>query len=207
VQLCAERLPKKMGLDPAHIQVLSPTRKGPAGTKSLNARLQAALNPPAPDKKEKLYAGTVFREGDKVMQIRNNYDIIWKSADGLTSGTGVFNGDIGTIREVDFTRETVTVDFEDRLVTYLFEQLSELEPAWALTVHKSQGSEYKAVILAAAGGPRQLLVRSVLYTAITRARELLIIVGDRGVVETMVENDRRLKRYSGLRARLNGEAG
>jgi len=202
VQLCAERLPKNLGLDPAQIQVLSPTRKGPAGTRSLNARLQAALNPPAPGKREKLYAGTVFREGDKVMQIRNNYDIMWKSADGLISGTGIFNGDIGTIREVDFTRETVTVDFDDKLVTYLFEQLSELEPAWALTVHKAQGSEYKAVILAAAGGPRQLLVRSVLYTAITRARELLIIVGDRGVVETMVENDRRLRRYSGLRARL-----
>ncbi|HHT17329.1 MAG TPA: ATP-dependent RecD-like DNA helicase [Papillibacter sp.] len=202
VSLCAERLPKNMGLDPAQIQVLSPTRKGPAGTKSLNTRLQAALNPPAPEKKEKLYAGTVFREGDKVMQIRNNYDIMWKSVDGLTSGMGVYNGDIGTIKEVDFTKETVTVDFDDRLVTYLFEQLSELEPAWALTVHKAQGSEYKAVVLAASGGARQLLVRSVLYTAITRARELLIIVGDRGVVETMVQTDRRLRRYSGLRARL-----
>jgi len=202
VSLCAERLPKNMGLDPSQIQVLSPTRKGPAGTVSLNARLQAALNPPAPDKKEKLYGDVVFREGDKVMQIRNNYDIMWKSADGFVTGTGVFNGDIGTIREVDFTREAVVVDFEDRLVTYPFDQLSELEPAWALTVHKAQGSEYKAVVLAASAGAPQLLVRSVLYTAVTRARELLIIVGDRGVVESMVENDRRLRRYSGLRARL-----
>lgn len=201
-ELCAERLPKNMGIDPSQIQVLSPTRKGPTGTENLNIRLQAALNPVSQGKKEKAFGSYIFREGDKVMQIRNNYDIIWKSAEGFFGGTGVFNGDIGHIREIDFTHETLTVDFEDKLVTYLFEHMDELEPAYALTVHKSQGSEYRAVILAAASGAPQLLVRSVLYTAVTRARELLIIVGDQGIIETMVNNDKRQKRYSGLRARL-----
>ena len=202
VQLCAERLPKNMGVDPSQIQVLSPTRKNQTGTENLNARLQSALNPASAEKKEKVFGDYVFRVGDKVMQIRNNYDIIWKSTDGFFGGAGVFNGDIGQIREIDFTHETLTVDFEDKLVTYLFEQMVELEPAYALTVHKSQGSEYRAVILAAASGAPQLLVRSVLYTAVTRARELLIIVGDQNVIETMVSNDKRQRRYSGLRARL-----
>jgi exodeoxyribonuclease V alpha subunit len=114
-----------------------------------------------------------------------------------------FNGDIGRIVEIDGVHETLTVDYEDKLVTYLFEQMTELEPAYALTVHKAQGSEYRAVILAAARGAPQLLVRSVLYTAVTRARRLLIIVGEQGVIETMVHNDRRQRRYSGLRARLS----
>jgi exodeoxyribonuclease V alpha subunit len=202
VELCAERLPKNMGIDPSQIQVLSPTRKNQTGTEHLNVRLQAALNPASSEKKEKTYGDYVFRVGDKVMQIRNNYDIIWKSADGFYGGTGVFNGDIGRITEIDFTHETLTIDYEDKLVTYLFEQMAELEPAYALTVHKSQGSEYPAVILAAYSGAPQLLVRSVLYTAMTRARELLIIVGDQSVIETMVMNDKRQRRYSGLRARL-----
>lgn len=202
VELCAERLPKNMGIDPQEIQVLSPTRKNQTGTENLNVRLQAALNPKSAGKKERIFGEYTFREGDKVMQIRNNYDIIWKSADGFSTGTGVFNGDIGHISDIDFVHETLTVDFEDKLVTYLFEQMTELEPAYALTVHKSQGSEYRAVILAAFSGAPQLLVRSVLYTAMTRARELLIIVGDQGVVETMINNDKRQRRYSGLRARL-----
>jgi exodeoxyribonuclease V alpha subunit len=202
VELCAERLPKNMGIEPSQIQVLSPTRKNQTGTEFLNSRLQAALNPQAGWKKEKAFGDIVFREGDKVMQIRNNYDIIWRSPDGTQHGTGVFNGDIGHIKEIDFSRETLTIDYEDKLVTYLFEQLTELEPAFALTVHKSQGSEYKAVVLAASSGAPQLLVRSVLYTAVTRARELLIIVGDQSNLESMVMNDRRQRRYSGLRARL-----
>ncbi len=202
IELCAERLPKNMGIEPSQIQVLSPTRKHLTGTETLNARLQAALNPQAGWKKEKAFGNVVFREGDKVMQIRNNYDIIWRSPDGSASGAGVFNGDIGRIKEIDFSHETLTVDYEDKLVTYLFEQLSELEPAFALTVHKSQGSEYKAVVLAVSSGAPQLLIRSVLYTAVTRARELLIIVGDQSVLEAMVANDRRQRRYSGLRARL-----
>lgn len=201
-ELCAQRLPKNMGLDPGEIQVLSPTRKNEAGTERLNALLQAALNPPADGKREKKSGNFVFREGDKVMQIRNDYDIMWKTADGTESGAGVYNGDIGRITAIDFREETVTVDYEDKLVTYGFEQLSELEPAYAMTVHKAQGSEYKAVVLAVAPGVPNLLVRSVLYTAVTRARELLVLVGDREVVQKMVENDRRLRRYSGLRARL-----
>ncbi len=203
LELVAERLPGNMGISPSHIQVLSPTRKNTTGTDNLNARLQQRLNPGTDHKKEKAYGELVFREGDKVMQIRNNYDIIWRGADGLTTGTGVFNGDIGFITEIDLNHETLTVDFEDKLVTYLFEQLGELELAYALTVHKSQGSEYKAVILAMSSGAPQLLVRSVLYTAVTRARELLIVVGDPGVAETMIRNDRRARRYSGLRARLS----
>jgi exodeoxyribonuclease V alpha subunit len=205
IELCAERLPKNMNIDPSQIQVLSPTRKNQTGTESLNLRLQAALNPQAGFKKEKAFGEIIFREGDKVMQIRNNYDILWRSPDGRTSGAGVFNGDIGHIKEIDFSRETLTVDYEDKLVTYLFEQLSELEPAFALTVHKSQGSEYKAVVLAVYSGAPQLLVRSVLYTAVTRARELLIVVGDQSALEAMVSNDRRQRRYSGLRARLAGD--
>ncbi len=202
LELCAERLPKNMGIDPSQIQVLSPTKKSQTGTENLNMRLQAALNPASNGKKEKAFGDFIFREGDKVMQIRNNYDIIWKSTDGFFGGAGVFNGDIGQITEIDFAHETLTVDYEDKLVTYLFEQMVELEPAYAMTVHKSQGSEYRAVILAASSGAPQLLVRSVLYTAITRARELLIIVGDQSVIETMVGNDKRQRRYSGLRARL-----
>ena len=201
-ELFGQRLPKNMGIDPAQIQVLSPTRKNAAGTTMLNERLRETVNPRHALKKEKQYGDFLFRTGDKVMQIRNNYDIMWKSHDGLTEGTGVYNGDVGAITEIDHERETVTVDYEDKLVTYLFEQLPELEPAFAMTVHKSQGSEYHAVILAMTAGAPQLLTRSVLYTAMTRAKELLIIVGNPDVMARMVENDRRRRRYSGLRARL-----
>lgn len=222
VELFSERLPKNMGIDPSQIQVLSPTRRLGAGTHSLNLRLQAAVNPPGKGKHEKIFGDFTYREGDKVMQIKNNYDIMWRKAAGSSditgrtkasgmpdeAGAGIFNGDIGFIQTIDDDRETVTVDFDGRLVTYQYEQLSELEPAYAMTVHKSQGSEYRAVILAAVPGAPQLLVRGVLYTAVTRARELLIIVGDRAVVERMTLDDRRQKRYSGLRARLaEGSAG
>ena len=140
------------------------------------------------------------------MQIRNNYDIMWKTPDGITAGNGVFNGDIGIRLSIDTQHETVTVEYDDKRVDYLFEQLTELEPAYAMTVHKSQGSEYGAVILAALDGAPQLRVRSVLYTAVTRAKKLLIIVGDDGAVSKMVSNDRRQRRYSGLRARLSDGA-
>jgi exodeoxyribonuclease V alpha subunit len=147
----------------------------------------------------------VFREGDKVMQIRNNYDIIWKTRDNAYEGMGVFNGDVGFVREIDTERETLIVDFDDKLVTYLFEQLSELEPAFAMTVHKSQGSEYNAVILALTSAAPPLLTRAVLYTAMTRAKNLLVIVGTPEIMNQMVSNDRRLRRYSGLRARLTAK--
>jgi len=203
-ELFGQRLPKNMDIDPSQIQVLTPTRKYSAGTSMLNERLRDAVNPHHALKKEKKLGEVLFRTGDKVMQIRNNYDIMWKSADGFTDGTGIYNGDIGIITNIDHGKETVTVDFEDKLVTYLFEQLPELEPAFAMTVHKSQGSEYRAVILAMTAGAPQLLTRSVLYTAMTRAKELLIIVGNPDVMARMVSNDRRSKRYSGLRARIAG---
>lgn len=202
VDLCKNRLPKNMGIPADQIQVLSPTRKHITGTSQLNAMLQAALNPPSPDRRERRYGSTVFREGDRVMQVKNNYDILWREEDGLRGGMGVFNGDIGVITEIQPDLGMLTVNFEGRLVEYTWEMLAELEPAFAMTVHKAQGSEYRAVILAASSGAPMLLTRGVLYTAITRAKELFIIVGDPRVVATMVENDRQDQRYSGLRARL-----
>ena len=203
--LCVTRLPKNMGIPSAEIQVLSPTRKGAVGTMNLNAMLQAALNPPAPDKKEKQYGDFTFREGDRVMQIRNNYDILWKKTDGSAVGTGIFNGDVGTIRSIDPGTETLTVVFDDREAEYDFTQLGELESAYAMTVHKSQGSEYRAVILTAWNGSPYLLSRSILYTAITRARELLIIVGREETVAVMTQNAKKNRRYSGLKLRLQGK--
>ncbi len=201
--LCATRLPNHMGIPSGEIQVLSPTRKGDTGTVTLNQRLQAVLNPPAPGKRERAHGKYTFREGDRVMQIRNNYDILWRRRDGLGSGAGIFNGDIGQITAIDPLQETMTIVFDDdKEAGYGFDMLSELEPAYAMTVHKSQGSEYRAVILSVAGGSPLLLTRSVLYTAITRARELLILVGDEQVVATMVANDRQQRRYSGLKIRL-----
>lgn len=202
VQLVAERLPRNMGIPMSQIQVLSPTKKYECGTYNLNIMLQAAVNPASPDKKEVDRPGFTFREGDRVMQVRNNYDMIWKSPDGADAGTGIFNGDIGTIKAIDMINELVTVDFEDRIADYSFENLTELEPAYAMTVHKSQGSEYRAVVLSLTSGMPMLMTRSVLYTAVTRARELLIIVGDRGAVAEMVANDRKQRRYSGLKTRL-----
>ncbi len=204
--LCTTRLPKNMGIPAEQIQVLSPTRKGGVGTAALNQMLQNGLNPAAPDKKERQFGDFAFREGDRVMQIRNNYDIMWKRCDGSCVGTGIFNGDVGTIRAIDHQQETVTVVFDDREADYDFTQLGELEPAYAMTVHKSQGSEYRAVILCAWNGSPYLLSRSVLYTAITRARELLIIAGRPETVAAMTENARRNRRYTGLKLRLQGKA-
>lgn len=200
--LCARRLPQNMGFAPEEIQVLTPTRKGETGTRSLNRLLQQAMNPPAPDKHEKKHGEIVFREGDRVMQIRNNYDLIWTKLGGSGMGSGVFNGDVGTVQTIDVQAQTMTVRFDDREAVYTWDMLSQLEPAFAMTVHKSQGSEYRAVVLAAWRGTPLLLSRSILYTAITRARELLILVGDEGVVEYMVRNDKKQKRFSGLKWRL-----
>ena len=205
--LCTTRLPKNMGIPADQIQVLSPTRKGGVGTVALNQMLQGALNPASPDKKERAFGDYIFREGDRVMQIRNNYDIMWKRTDGSEVGTGIFNGDVGIIREIDFGTETMTIRFDDREADYDFTQLNELEPAYAMTVHKSQGSEYRAVILTAWNGSPYLLSRSILYTAITRARELLIIVGREETVGVMVENAKKNRRYTGLKLRLQGKVG
>ena len=203
--LCTTRLPKNMGIPSDQIQVLSPTRKGGVGTMNLNKMLQEALNPAAPDKKERQFGEFIFREGDRVMQIRNNYDIMWKRCDGSAVGTGIFNGDVGTITEIEPSTESLTVTFDDRVAEYDFTQLNELEPAYAMTVHKSQGSEYRAVILTAWNGSPYLLSRSILYTAITRARELLIIVGREETVGVMVENAKKNRRYTGLKLRLQGK--
>ena len=205
--LCATRLPQNMGIPSDQIQVLSPTRKGAVGTVNLNRLLQAALNPPGPDKKERAFGDYLFREGDRVMQIRNNYDILWKKTDGSMVGAGIFNGDVGIIQSIDTGSETLSVLFDDRVAEYDFTQLGELEPAYAMTVHKSQGSEYRAVVLTAWNGSPYLLSRSVLYTAITRARELLVIVGKEETVGIMVENAKKNRRYSGLKLRLQGKVG
>ena len=201
VELCKKRLPEKMGIPAEQIQILSPTRKGDTGTVNLNKCLQSALNPPSEGKKEKLFGEVVFRVGDKVIQTKNNYDTIWKSKKG-TVGYGVYNGDIGTIASIDTAAESLTVDFEDKIAYYGFDMLNELEHAWALTIHKSQGSEYRAVILTLAANVPMLLTRGVLYTAVTRAKELLIMVGDDSVAHRMIDNNKQSRRYSALRIRM-----
>jgi len=201
-ELYSERLPNNMGIDPSQIQVLSPTRKRTAGTMALNERLREKVNPRSALKKEKAAGDFIYRTGDKVMQIRNNYDIIWEIPGKKTTGTGIYNGDVGIVKDIDHDKETLTVDYDERHVVYSFEQLPELEPAFAMTVHKSQGSEYNAVILAMTAAAPMLLTRSVLYTAMTRAKNLLVIVGSPEVMEKMIMNDKRQRRYSGLRARL-----
>ena len=204
-ELCATRLPERMGIPADQIQVLSPTRKGIAGTGNLNRLLQQTLNPAAADKKERAFGDFSFREGDRVMQIRNNYDIMWKKTDGSAVGAGIFNGDVGVVTSIDPAAELLTVVFDDKEADYGFDQLNELEPAYAMTVHKSQGSEYRAVILSAWNGSPYLLSRSILYTAITRARELLIIVGKEETVAVMTQNAKRNRRYTGLKLRLQGK--
>ena len=202
VGLCATRLPQKMGIPADQIQVLSPTKRGSAGTTNLNRLLQASLNPPSPVKKERQFGEVIFREGDRVMQIRNNYDILWKKPDGSAVGAGIFNGDVGIISRIDPAMETLTVVFDDRETDYDFTQLNELELAYAMTVHKSQGSEYRAVILSAWNSSPYLLTRSVLYTAITRAREMLIIAGREDTIAAMTQNAKTGRRYTGLKLRL-----
>ena len=205
VSLCQERLPNRMNIPAHEIQVLSPTRKGPAGTENLNKLLQSALNPPSIGCKYEIdYAGRIYREGDRVMQIRNDYDIPWRTED-LQSGHGIFNGDIGFIQDIDPAAETLTINFDGRMAEYAYEQLTELDHAWAMTVHKSQGSEYRAVVMAAAKTPPQLMYRGLLYTAVSRAEELYVCVGDDQIIRGMTENARRAKRYSGLKIRLCGE--
>ena len=201
-ELCAVRLPGKMNIPPQDIQVLSPTRKGEMGTVNLNKKLQEVLNPRSPENKEKLFGDAVFREGDRVMQIRNNYDILWKNENGTETGTGMFNGDVGTIKSIDMDEETLTVCFDGKTAIYGFDALIELEHAWAVTVHKAQGSEYRAVILALGQGSKMLMTRDVLYTAVTRAKKLLIIVGDDQTAYQMIDNYRQSRRYTALRVRL-----
>ncbi|MBQ0125849.1 MAG: ATP-binding domain-containing protein [Clostridiales bacterium] len=195
--LCKERLPKKYGVSVFDgIQVISPSHKGEAGTEILNIRLQAEINPPSRAKREKRLPFGVLREGDKVMQIKNNYDIIWKKY-GVT-GTGIFNGEIGIIRQIDLQTEKITVDFDEKITEYDFTSADELELAYAITVHKSQGSEYPIVIIPLYNYTPKLLTRNLLYTAVTRAQAMIILVGDENVSKAMIDNDRRANRYTGL---------
>ena len=206
-ELCATRLPQNMNIPSEEIQVLSPTRKGELGTVNLNKHLQEALNPAAKEKKEKLFGSAVFREGDRVMQIRNNYDIMWRTADNSAAGSGIYNGDIGVIRTIDMETETLSVDFDGRIAVYTFDLLLELEHAWAMTVHKSQGSEFRAVVLALCSTSQMLMSRDILYTAVTRAKELLILVGDDQIAFTMIDNVRQSRRYNALRLRIRKLSG
>ena len=201
VELCRDRLPKSMGVEPGQIQVLSATRRGECGTVNLNRALQAALNPPTRSKRQKQWGDMVFRVGDRIMQTKNNYDVLWTKDDG-TVGSGIFNGDVGVIEDIDPAGELLTIRFDDRTAVYTADLLAELDMAYAMTVHKSQGSEYPAVVLVSAPAAPSLMVRGVLYTAITRARRLLVLVGDDGTPVKMAANDRQQRRYSGLRRRL-----
>ena len=207
LQLIKQKLPKFVDASEYDIQVLTPTRKGLLGVERLNNILQMYLNPEEPSKREKEYGSTIFREGDKVMQIKNNYQLEWeiRSKYGLCidKGTGVFNGDTGIIEEINFFAETMTVSFDEgKMVEYPFKLLEELELAYAITIHKSQGSEYPAVVIPLFQGPRMLMNRNLLYTAVTRAKKCVTIVGDDEVFYTMVQNNSQLKRYSGLKDRL-----
>ena len=207
VLLIRDKLPKFVNAKPYDIQVLTPMRKGELGVERLNTVLQHYLNPPSPDKKEREFHQGVIREGDKVMQIRNNYQIEWEVLGycnlPLNKGVGVFNGDMGVVREINHFAEQLVVEFDEgRRVTYGFAQLDELELAYAITIHKSQGSEYPAVIMPLLSGPRMLFNRNILYTAVTRAKQCVAIVGDEHTVRHMIENEKQQKRYTSLNLRL-----
>ena len=207
VTLIAKKLPGYVDARPQDIQVLTPMRKGALGVESLNVLLQQYLNPPAPEKEEKENGSGVFREGDKVMQIRNNYQLEWeiRGINGVTAerGMGVFNGDLGIIRKINPYAELVTVEYEEgRFADYTFKQTEELELAYATTIHKAQGSEYPAVILPLLGGPRMLMTRNLLYTAVTRARKCVTLVGSDVTFQAMIENHIEENRYTTLAERI-----
>ncbi len=201
-ELCGTRLPKAYGsMAENGTQVIVPTRKGEAGSEHLNIVLQATLNPPSPTKKEHRFRDIVFREGDRVMQIRNNYDLEWEKENGF-AGCGIFNGDIGTLERINERDGNMEILFEDRIVVYEFALLEDLELAYAVTVHKSQGCEYPIVVLPLGSIPPMLQSRNLLYTAITRAQCIVILVGREDVLQSMVRNNRQTLRYTGLVRRL-----
>lgn len=205
-QLCGVRLPRTYGaMATTGTQVIVPSRKGEAGTEHLNVVLQATLNPPSPEKREHRFREITYREGDRVMQVRNNYDMEWERDNGMT-GAGIFNGDVGVIESIDPTDGNMHIRFEDRTVTYEFSLLEDLEPAYAVTVHKSQGCEYPIVILPLGNVPPMLRSRNLLYTAVTRAQCIVIVVGREDVLADMVRNNRQTMRYTGLSERLRREA-
>lgn len=211
LQLIKQKLPKFVGASEYDIQVLTPMRKGLLGVERLNGILQMYLNPADKRKREKEHGSTIFREGDKVMQTKNNYQLEWeiRSKYGLyiDKGTGIFNGDMGIIEEINDFAETMTVSFDEgRMVEYPYKLLDELELAYAVTIHKSQGSEYPAVVIPLLSGPRMLMNRNLLYTAVTRAKKCVTIVGNDTTFNQMIENNSQLKRYSGLRDRLTEDS-
>ena len=203
-QLAKQRLPDTYGFSPIDdIQVLCPTKMGMAGTKELNKQLQSALNPPSQNKAELKFFDVIFRTGDKVMQTKNDYDVLWTKNN--EKGSGIFNGDIGIIRSVDRFSQNVTIDFEGRVAIYTSEMLRRLEHAYAITIHKSQGSEYDAVIIPITAFTHNLLYRNLLYTGVTRAKKMIIVIGTKELVKTMVDNNRKMLRYSLLRPLLEKE--
>ena len=207
VLLISQKLPGYVEAKPQEIQVLTPMRKGALGVENLNGILQKYLNPPSPEKQEKENANGVFREGDKVMQIKNNYQLEWeiRGINGVVAerGMGVFNGDLGIIRKINPFAETVTVEYEEgRFADYTFKQTEELELAYATTIHKAQGSEYPAVIIPLLGGPRMLMTRNLLYTAVTRARRCVTIVGSDVTFQAMIDNHIEENRYTTLAERI-----
>ena len=205
LSLCSTRLPNKYGYNSFDIQVLSASKKGINGVHNLNSGLQALLNPPESSKKEKRYGDTIFREGDKVMQIKNNYDISWTSADGKL-GNGVFNGDVGIIQKIDDNVGTLAVVYDDdKYVVYDTKELDEIDLAYCVTVHKSQGSEFPVVVIPMYDVPYMLLNRNLFYTGITRARDLVVLVGREEIIRKMVDNNRENKRYSGLGEKLTND--
>ena len=204
IQLTKQRLPGTYGFSPIDdIQVLCPTKMGMAGTRELNKQLQFALNPPSQNKAELKFFDVIFRTGDKVMQTKNDYDVLWTKNN--EKGSGIFNGDIGIIRAVDRFSQNVTIDFEGRIAIYTSEMLRKLEHAYAITIHKSQGSEYDAVIIPITAFTHNLLYRNLLYTGVTRAKKMIIVIGTKELVKTMVDNDRKMLRYSLLRPLLETE--
>lgn len=207
IQLITEKLPSYVEAQPYDIQVLTPMRKGKLGVETLNGILQRYLNPASEDKKEYVAGETLFRENDKVMQIKNNYQLEWEVVSRygipIDKGTGIFNGDIGIIRQINEYAHEVVVEYDEhRRVTYAFAQLDEIELAYAVTIHKSQGSEYPAVIMPLLTGPRQLFNRNLLYTGVTRARNCVTILGSRNTVQAMVDNNVQNRRYTGLTERI-----
>ena len=205
--LLRDKLPNYVQADSTEIQIMTPMRKGALGVEQLNKILQENFNPPGPDKQEKESGGTIFRKGDKVMQIKNNYQIEWETRNRygipMERGMGVFNGDTGIIREVNNFAETLEVEFDEgKMVEYSFKQLEELELAYAITIHKSQGSEYPAVVIPVHSGPRMLMTRNLIYTAVTRAKKCVCLVGVPEVFQFMVDNEVEQKRYSGLKDRI-----
>jgi len=204
VNLYKHRLPKAYKYNPTtDIQIISPSRKGTAGTVEINKRIQLEINPPKLGKNEIRGPVYIFRENDKVMQTRNNYDIVWKKDDEV--GTGVYNGDIGVITEIRKREGIIAIDFEGKIVEYTTDMLEQLELAYAITVHKSQGSEFPAVIFSIVGVSNKLYYRNLLYTAVTRAKEILIIIGTPEMLETMIENKRKTLRYSCFKDMLRKE--